>query len=112
MREGTILIGRQLPTPDPCHRPLLPQPTQQQQAAAPALPARTHTLPRNAGPGQAAASVGIDPAAMQRLMGLGFPEEQVKKALTISHNNIEMAANILCQFGAGSNAFDDPPRAR
>lgn len=87
-------------------------PTQQQQAAAPALPARTHTLPRNAGPGQAAASVGIDPAAMQRLMGLGFPEEQVKKALTISHNNIEMAANILCQFGAGSNAFDDPPRAR
>ena len=49
---------------------------------------------------------------MQRLMGLGFPEEQVKKALTISHNNIEMAANILCQFGAGSNAFDDPPRAR
>ena len=45
-------------------------------------------------------------------MGLGFPEEQVKRALTISHNNIGMAANISCQFGAGSDAFDAPSRAR
>lgn len=85
------------PSAGPPLQPRRPLPVQRaDNYDVPALPARNQSMRRVPGPTQAVPSDSqVDAQALHRLMALGFPEEQVKKALTVTHNNVEMAANVL-----------------
>lgn len=98
----SMSVPREAPPPPTDGRPPIPdrRPSNSAQSR-PRLPSRSRAH-------SSSSQVQPDPSAVHTLKALGFQENQIRKALVVAHNNIEMAANILCQFGAGQDAYDDP----
>jgi len=77
--------------PDPTQSPVQPQPTQ--------IPPQPAQVPPR--------QIALDPASLQQLKDMGFPENRAKKALTLMRMNVQLAMEWLLEHGDDPN-IDDP----
>lgn len=77
-------------------------------APAPAAAAPAPAAPAAAAPAPAAAGPALDPSAVSNLVDMGFPEDQVRAALSAAFGNSERAVEYL-MTGIPESARAPPP---